>query len=133
MLKKISIEHLILGMYVHAFCGSWMEHPFWKTKFVLKDPKDLERIRDAAISEVWIDSSRGLDIQKGIPSISDEACSAHGDGACPTHDAQACPHSPVVEVVSPPAVGTGGLAPSSMQNELRVAASINELHTTKFR
>ena len=53
MLKKISIEHLILGMYVHAFCGSWMEHPFWKTKFVLKDPKDLERIRDAAISEVW--------------------------------------------------------------------------------
>ena len=38
MLKKISIEHLILGMYVHAFCGSWMEHPFWKTKFVLKDP-----------------------------------------------------------------------------------------------
>ena len=124
MLKKISIEHLILGMYVHAFCGSWMEHPFWKTKFVLKDPKDLERIRDAAISEVWIDSSRGLDIQKGIPSISDEACSAHGDGACPTHDAQACPHSPVVQVVSPPAVGTGRLAPSSMQNELRVAASI---------
>ena len=111
-------------MYVHAFCGSWMEHPFWKAKFVLKDPKDLERIRDAAISEVWIDSSRGLDIQKGIPSISDEACSAHGDGACPTHDAQACPHSPVVEVVSPPAVGTGRLAPSSMQNELRVAASI---------
>mgnify|MGYP003617168369 CR=1 FL=1 len=99
MLKKISIEHLILGMYVHAFCGSWMEHPFWKTKFVLKDPKDLERIRDAAISEVWIDSSRGLDIQKGIPSISDEACSAHGDGACPTHDAQACPHSPVGSLV----------------------------------
>ncbi len=27
MLKRISTKNLILGMYLHEFCGSWMEHP----------------------------------------------------------------------------------------------------------
>ena len=31
MLKKISVDHLTLGMHLHEFCGSWMEHPFWRT------------------------------------------------------------------------------------------------------
>ena len=57
MLKRISTKNLILGMYLHEFCGSWMEHPFWRAKFVLKDPKDLERIQATAIDEVWIDTS----------------------------------------------------------------------------
>ena len=58
-------QNLILGMYLHEFCGSWMEHPFWRAKFVLKDPKDLERIQATAIDEVWIDTSKGLDVAAG--------------------------------------------------------------------
>ena len=45
MLKRIHIQHLTLGMYLHEFCGSWMDHPFWRVKFLLKDPKDLARIQ----------------------------------------------------------------------------------------
>ena len=58
MLKRIQIQHLTLGMYLHEFCGSWMEHPFWRTKFVLKDPKDLARIQATAIQEIWIDTDK---------------------------------------------------------------------------
>ncbi|MFN9470969.1 HD-GYP domain-containing protein [Acidovorax sp.] len=72
MLKRISIQHLTLGMYVHDFCGSWMDHPFWRAKFVLKDPKDLERIKSASIEEVWIDTSTGLDVAAGVHSVSRE-------------------------------------------------------------
>ncbi|MGV3679835.1 MAG: HD-GYP domain-containing protein [Acidovorax sp.] len=72
MLKRISIQHLTLGMYVHDFCGSWMDHPFWRAKFVLKDPKDLERIKSASIEEVWIDTSKGLDVAAGVHSVSRE-------------------------------------------------------------
>lgn len=72
MLKRISIQHLTLGMYLHDFCGSWMDHPFWRAKFVLKDPKDLARIKDTAIEEVWIDISKGLDVAAGVRSISRE-------------------------------------------------------------
>ena len=72
MLKRISTKNLILGMYLHEFCGSWMEHPFWRAKFVLKDPKDLERIQATAIDEVWIDTSKGLDVAAGVISVSRE-------------------------------------------------------------
>lgn len=65
MLKKISVEHLRIGMHLHAFCGAWIDHPFWRTKFVLKDPKDLQLILGSPIKEVWIDASKGSDVEVG--------------------------------------------------------------------
>ena len=40
MLKKIPVEELRLGMHLHAMCGAWLDHPFWRTKFILRDPAD---------------------------------------------------------------------------------------------
>ena len=62
MLKRIAVEQLVPGMHIQELCGSWMEHPFWRTSFMLKDPADLRRIRDSGISEVWIDTAKGLDL-----------------------------------------------------------------------
>jgi HD-GYP domain-containing protein (c-di-GMP phosphodiesterase class II) len=62
MLKKINVEHLRVGMHLEELCGSWMEHPFWRTKFVIKDPKDIRLIVESGIKEVWIDIEKGLDI-----------------------------------------------------------------------
>lgn len=62
MLKKVGVEHLKLGMHIHELCGSWMEHPFWRTKFVLDDPQDIRRIAESGIQEVWIDVKKGLDV-----------------------------------------------------------------------
>ena len=42
-----------------------MEHPFWKTRFLLKSAKDLQRLRDSAVRELWIDTSKGLDVAGG--------------------------------------------------------------------
>ncbi len=73
MLKKISVEHLTLGMHLHEFCGSWMEHPFWRTKFVIKDQQDLDAVRASSIREVWIDVSKGLDTDQGVSQAATEA------------------------------------------------------------
>ncbi|RKT58617.1 putative nucleotidyltransferase with HDIG domain [Azonexus fungiphilus] len=62
MLKQIPVDQLRLGMHLQAFCGAWLEHPFWRTRFVLKDPADLALIRASAIREVWIDIDKGLDV-----------------------------------------------------------------------
>ncbi|MBS1144262.1 MAG: hypothetical protein H6R14_1668 [Proteobacteria bacterium] len=62
MLKKIPVEKLGLGMYLQAFCGAWLDHPFWRTKFLLDDPDDLTLIRKSPIAEVWIDISKGRDV-----------------------------------------------------------------------
>jgi putative nucleotidyltransferase with HDIG domain len=65
MLKRIAVTELCLGMHIHELCGSWMEHPFWKTSFLLNSPKDLRRIGDCGILEVWIDTSKGHDLLSG--------------------------------------------------------------------
>lgn len=71
MLKRIRVDQLILGMHIKEFCGSWMEHPFWRSGFLLKDPKDLERILASSIKEVWIDSDKGGDVPAGQNAVSE--------------------------------------------------------------
>ncbi|MDX5372715.1 MAG: HD-GYP domain-containing protein [Pseudomonadaceae bacterium] len=65
MLKRIAVTELRLGMYIHEFCGSWMDHPFWKGRFLLDNERDLRRILDTNIHEVWIDVSKGRDLAPG--------------------------------------------------------------------
>ena len=62
MLKKINVGQLKTGMYLKEFCGSWMEHPFWRSGFVISDPKDIQAILASSIKEVWIDTGKGLDV-----------------------------------------------------------------------
>ena len=76
MLKRIAVSDLCLGMYINEFCGSWMEHPFWKAKFLLEGDKDLQRIRDSGIDEVWIDVSKGLDLPAGRAAQSEAEVAA---------------------------------------------------------
>ena len=65
MLKRIKVQQLTLGMYIGGFFGTWMEHPFLRSHFALTDPLDLNRIRASTVQEVWIDTSKGLDIAPG--------------------------------------------------------------------
>lgn len=60
-------------MYIQELCGSWMDHPFWKTSFLLANAKDLQRILDSAVGEVWIDTAKGLDIETGESAEAVEA------------------------------------------------------------
>jgi HD-GYP domain-containing protein (c-di-GMP phosphodiesterase class II) len=76
MLKKIQVQQLRVGMHLKEFCGSWMEHPFWRNGFVITDPKDIESVLASSIKEVWIDCSKGLDVASGEPSISEEESEA---------------------------------------------------------
>lgn len=62
MRKKIKAKDLQVGMHLLELCGSWMEHPFWRSKFTLTDPADIRRILESGITEVWIDVEKGLDI-----------------------------------------------------------------------
>ena len=63
MLKRIPVDLLIPGMFISDICGSWMEHPFWRTTFLLNDPQDIARLRECGIHEVWIDTSKGCDLK----------------------------------------------------------------------
>jgi len=62
MLKTIAIKEVRLGMYIQELKGPWMDHPFWRTKFVLNDPADLQKLRASHLQQVVIDISQGLDV-----------------------------------------------------------------------
>jgi len=60
-------------MFVEELCGSWMDHPFWRSAFLLDDPADLKSIRECGIQEVWIDTARGLDVADGAVVATESA------------------------------------------------------------
>lgn len=45
-----------------------MEHPFWRTKFLLDNPQDLNAIVASGIKELWIDVAKGADVNNGTHS-----------------------------------------------------------------
>ena len=73
MLKHISVAELRLGMYIHEFCGSGIEHSFWKNGFMLTNVHDLQRILDTKVAELWIDDSRGIGLPSSAPPQPDPA------------------------------------------------------------
>lgn len=62
MRKKIHAADLRLGMHLDELCGSWMDHPFWRSKFTLTEAGDIRRILESGITEVWIDLAKGADV-----------------------------------------------------------------------
>ena len=63
MLKKIPATQLRQGMYLHALGGAWMDHPFWRSAFLIKAQKDIDAVIGSAVTEVIIDTSKGLDVE----------------------------------------------------------------------
>lgn len=110
MLKRIPVDQLQLGMHLKEFCGSWMDHPFWRTGFVLKDTNDLALILASPIKEVWIDCSLGLDVPVGVVVVAQAS-----EVAAPELPAATSP-------VASPTVRD--IAPASAAKEMERAARI---------
>lgn len=106
MLKRIAVKDIQIGMYICEFCGSWMEHPFWKTKFLLTDDKDLHAIQTSGIKELWIDVSKGIDINADVQGKSEEEVARE------------------TETVLLNANKAGGKEKISLEDEIQIAAKL---------
>lgn len=62
MFKRIEPRQVELGMFIHKLEGRWMDHPFWRAKFLLTDEQRLARLRASALTAVIIDTERGFDL-----------------------------------------------------------------------
>lgn len=59
MHQRVRRDQVELGMFIHAFEGGWLNHPFWRSRFLLTDPRDLHTLRSSAVEGVIIDISKG--------------------------------------------------------------------------
>ena len=113
MLKRIDVGQLGLGMYLQAFDGPWIDHPFWRSRFMLDDPADLQRARASTVRFVWIDVGQGLDVGPDEPSPGlaqpMRSAAASAPGVAPGVTPASSPHPP---------------ATTTLQGELRQAAAI---------
>jgi HD-GYP domain-containing protein (c-di-GMP phosphodiesterase class II) len=96
MLKKIPASELQCGMYLHKLGGSWLSHPFWRSAFVVRDPKDIDAILQHGIDEVWIDTSQGLDVAPAAEPAAAAEVRVPADGP---------PGPPAASSVAPPRPG----------------------------
>ena len=62
MIKKIKVNQLKVGMYVHDFNCGWLNHPFFLSSKKVDNAKTIEAIVHHGIRELYIDSSKGLDV-----------------------------------------------------------------------
>lgn len=110
MLKTIPTHQVVIGMHIHALKGAWVDHPFWKTKFVLDDIQDLKKLQASIIKEVVIDTSKGLDVPD---AVSDEVKAIEIE-------------KPVEAILTPAQSETviKTIQKSSMQQELQEASRI---------
>lgn len=61
-IKKIEIADLKVGMFIADLGAGWMDHPFVRSSFAVRESATIEKIIRAGIREVYIDVSRGLDV-----------------------------------------------------------------------
>lgn len=59
MIRHVPPEHVKLGMFICGFGGSWFDHPFWRTRFVISTADDLAKVHGCAAPFVIIDEARG--------------------------------------------------------------------------
>ena len=74
MLKRIAVNQLTVGMFVHGFDENWIKHPFWRSQFLIKDPAKLREVQACGIDQCWIDVSKGSDVpapQPRAPAVSE--------------------------------------------------------------
>jgi len=62
MIKRIKIDQLIPGMFVHDLNCGWLENQFLSYSLKVKDEKTLNQIVANGIQEVYIDTEKGIDV-----------------------------------------------------------------------
>ena len=60
--RTIPLTRLTVGMYLIGVDRSWLQTPFLRHKFKIKDQSEIEALRRAGITEVTIDTGLGLDV-----------------------------------------------------------------------
>lgn len=67
MLKKVLVSQLVVGMYVQELGGTWMDHGFWRSKFLISNDHKLNKIKKSRLDWVIINTERGIDVEPEKP------------------------------------------------------------------
>lgn len=61
MIKKVPVKKLRIGVYVEKIEQSWLMTPFFFNKFKIASEKEIKKMEEYGIEEVYINTEKGLD------------------------------------------------------------------------
>lgn len=61
---KVKTEDLKVGMFIVDLGCSWMNHPFLRNKKLINSPKQIEKLKEYGILEVYIDPQKSWNLEK---------------------------------------------------------------------
>ena len=61
MIKLIPVTRLQAGMYVHDLNCGWLQHGFVRNRFLVASADDVRKVREIGVTEIYVDTGRGLD------------------------------------------------------------------------
>lgn len=68
-LQRIGRDDVRLGMFIQSIDGAWLDHPFWKRKFLLTSQADLDTLRASGVETIMIDPAKGLGAPGSEPRL----------------------------------------------------------------
>ncbi|WP_081307328.1 HD-GYP domain-containing protein [Agrobacterium tumefaciens] len=62
MLKRIMPKHVRLGMFVEAVDGNWNGQRFWRSRYLLSNPGEVEALKASQVEGIIINTGKGADV-----------------------------------------------------------------------
>lgn len=78
MLKRIAKDQLRVGMFIEAIEGSWLDTPSARRRYLLACEEEAARLKRSNVCDVFINTSKGLDILPEIAGQSEPDVPARG-------------------------------------------------------
>ncbi|MBF0496090.1 MAG: HD-GYP domain-containing protein [Deltaproteobacteria bacterium] len=62
MIKTISVQQLKVGMYIEDLGMSWLNHPFLRTRRLIKSDQEIKKIEQHGLLSIKINTAKGDDV-----------------------------------------------------------------------
>lgn len=66
-IKRVRVEDLRTGMFVHDLNCGWLQHGFLRQQFLIRHDGQIEKMQKQGLHEIYIDTTRGDDVA-GAPT-----------------------------------------------------------------
>jgi HD-GYP domain-containing protein (c-di-GMP phosphodiesterase class II) len=67
MIKRIPLSALKVGMYITDLNNDWIPHNTNRRRGVIRNDETIEKIGRLGVSQVYIDTGKGIDCAEGVP------------------------------------------------------------------
>ena len=63
-IKRVQVDQLKPGMFIHDLDCGYLQHGFMLSRFLIKGESQIQKMRHQGLAQVYIDTAKGLDLEE---------------------------------------------------------------------